>query len=46
MSPDIYWQRRGLAADYPMIAFSCAKWRSVLAKQIGLGTKPRYKKSA
>ena len=29
-----------------MIAFSCAKWRSVLAKQIGLGTKPRDKKSA
>lgn len=46
MSPDEYRKRWGLASDYPMVAPSYAKRRSALAKQIGLGTKPRNKKSA
>ena len=36
---DDYRQRRGLSAEYPMVASSYAKWCSVLAKQIALGTK-------
>jgi len=35
---DDYRQRRGLSAEYPMVASSYAKWCSVLAKQIALGT--------
>ncbi|NQW00758.1 MAG: MucR family transcriptional regulator [Rhodospirillales bacterium] len=46
MSPEEYRERWGLAADYPMVAPNYAKHRSALAKQIGLGTKPRNKKSA
>ena len=34
---DDYRQRRGLSAEYPMVASSYAKWCSVLAKQIALG---------
>jgi predicted transcriptional regulator len=34
---DDYRQRQGLSAKYPMVAFSYAKWCSVLAKQIALG---------
>ena len=45
MTPDEYRERWGLAADYPMVAPNYAKHRSALAKQIGLGTKPRQKKS-
>ncbi len=41
MSPDEYRDRWGLASDYPMVAPNYAKQRSKLAKQIGLGTKPR-----
>lgn len=44
MTPDEYRERWGLAADYPMVAPNYAKHRSALAKQIGLGTKPRGKK--
>lgn len=44
MTPDEYRERWGLAADYPMVAPNYAKHRSTLAKQIGLGTKPRQKK--
>ena len=36
---DDYRQRRGLSAEYPMVASSYAKWCSVLAKQIALGQK-------
>lgn len=41
MSPDDYRERWGLPADYPMVAPSYAERRSKLAKDIGLGTKPR-----
>jgi len=41
MSPEAYRERWGLPADYPMVAPNYAKHRSNLAKQIGLGTKPR-----
>lgn len=41
MTPDQYRERWGLPADYPMVAPEYAQHRSVLAKQIGLGTKPR-----
>ncbi len=44
MTPEQYREKWGLAADYPMVAPSYAKHRSSLAKQIGLGTKPRGKK--
>ncbi|MBU0859658.1 MAG: MucR family transcriptional regulator, partial [Alphaproteobacteria bacterium] len=48
MSPEEYRERWGLPADYPMVAPSYAKQRSVLAKEIGLGTsggkKARVKK--
>ena len=45
MSPDKYRARWGLPADYPMVAPSYAKARSVLAKKIGLGTKGRRGKA-
>lgn len=41
MSPDEYRERWGLSSDYPMVAPNYAKQRSRLAKEIGLGTKPR-----
>ncbi len=41
MTPEDYRERWGLPADYPMVAPNYAKHRSSLAKQIGLGTKPR-----
>ena len=41
LTPDQYRQRWSLPADYPMVAPNYAKQRSKLAKQIGLGTKPR-----
>ena len=48
MSPEEYRERWGLPADYPMVAPTYAKQRSVLAKEIGLGTsggkKARIKK--
>ncbi len=44
MTPEEYRERWGLAVDYPMVAPNYAKHRSSLAKQIGLGTKPRKKK--
>ena len=46
MSPEEYRERWGLPVDYPIVAPNYAKHRSALAKQIGLGTKPRSKKSA
>ena len=41
MTPEDSRERWGLPADYPMVAPNYAKHRSSLAKQIGLGTKPR-----
>jgi predicted transcriptional regulator len=41
MTPEEYRDRWGLPADYPMVAPNYAAHRSSLAKQIGLGTKPR-----
>lgn len=39
MSPEVYRERWGLPADYPMVAPNYAKRRSALAKKIGLGTR-------
>jgi predicted transcriptional regulator len=39
MTPAEYRARWGLAADYPMVAPSCARKRQELAKKIGLGRK-------
>jgi predicted transcriptional regulator len=44
MTPEQYREKWNLPADYPMVAPSYAKHRSSLAKQIGLGTKPRTRK--
>lgn len=41
MTPEQYRERWGLPVDYPMVAPNYAQHRSSLAKQIGLGTKPR-----
>ena len=41
MTPDQYREKWGLGPDYPMVAPDYAKHRSSLAKQIGLGTRPR-----
>jgi predicted transcriptional regulator len=41
MTPEQYREKWGLGADYPMVAPNYAKHRSSLAKQIGLGTRPR-----
>ena len=41
MSPEQYREKWGLPADYPMVAPDYAHRRSVLAKQIGLGTRAR-----
>jgi len=40
MTPEEYRQRRGLPADYPMVAPSYAERRRELAKAIGLGRSP------
>ncbi len=44
MTPEEYRDRWGLPADYPMVAPNYAKHRSNLAKEIGLGTKPRKRR--
>ena len=41
LTPEQYRERWGLDTDYPMVAPDYAKHRSSLAKQIGLGTRPR-----
>ena len=41
MTPEEYREKWGLPHDYPMVAPNYAKQRSKLAKQIGLGTRPR-----
>ena len=45
MTPQQYRERWELPPDYPMTAPNYAKQRSRLAKQIGLGTRARGKKS-
>ncbi len=40
-TPDNYKQQWNLPSDYPLVAPNYADHRSSLAKQIGLGTKPR-----
>jgi Predicted transcriptional regulator len=44
MTPEDYRERWGLAPDYPMVAPNYAAQRSVLAKQIGLGTTARRRR--
>jgi len=46
MTPEQYRERWNLPPDYPMVAPNYAKHRSKLAKQIGLGTAKRSKKSS
>lgn len=41
MTPDDYRAKWGLPADYPMVAPNYADQRRSLAKQIGLGKRPR-----
>jgi predicted transcriptional regulator len=41
LTPEAYRQKWGLPADYPLVAPNYAKKRSMLAKQIGLGTRHR-----
>ncbi len=41
MTPEHYRQKWALPADYPMVAPNYASHRSNLAKQLGLGRKPR-----
>lgn len=41
LSPEQYREKWGLPSDYPMVAPAYARTRSALAKQIGLGTKPK-----
>ena len=44
LTPEQYRERWGLPMDYPMTAPNYAKARSRLAKEIGLGSKPRGKR--
>lgn len=39
MTPDVYRQKWGLPADYPMVAPNYSKIRSQIAKRTGLGQK-------
>ncbi len=43
MTPDEYRAKWGLPPDYPMVAPAYARKRQELAKQIGLGRKPKGK---
>jgi predicted transcriptional regulator len=45
LSPEEYRRRWNLPGDYPMVAPNYAKTRSRLAKQIGLGTTRRQRKT-
>jgi predicted transcriptional regulator len=45
LSPDEYRKRWNLPGDYPMVAPNYAKTRSKLAKQFGLGTTRRQRKT-
>ena len=44
MTPAEYRERWELPSDYPMVAPNYAEQRSKLAKQIGLGKRPRTRK--
>jgi predicted transcriptional regulator len=44
LTPEEYRARWGLPSDYPMVAPAYARKRQMLAKQIGLGRKPRVAK--
>lgn len=44
LTPEKYRERWGLGPDYPMVAPNYAKQRSRLAKEIGLGTRPRKRR--
>jgi len=44
MSPEEYRTKWGLPADYPMVAPNYADRRRELAKEIGLGRKPKGKR--
>jgi predicted transcriptional regulator len=44
MTPEEYREKWGLPMDYPMVAPNYAEHRSNLAKEIGLGTKPRRRR--
>jgi predicted transcriptional regulator len=46
MSPDQYRERWGLAPEYPMVAPNYAKKRSQLARDLGLGTKSKRRRSS
>lgn len=41
MTPEDYRAKWGLSSDYPMVAPSYARKRQELAREIGLGRKPR-----
>lgn len=45
MSPDQYRERWGLPPEYPMVAPNYAKKRSQLARDLGLGTKSKRRRS-
>jgi predicted transcriptional regulator len=45
MTPKDYRVRWGLPGDYPIVAPAYAEQRSVLAKKIGLGRKPKNVKA-
>jgi predicted transcriptional regulator len=44
LTPNEYRERWGLPPSYPMVAPNYAKQRSRLAKEIGLGTRPRKRR--
>lgn len=46
MTPEQYRERWRLPPDYPMVAPNYAKQRSRLAREIGLGKRPRRKTSS
>ncbi|MBR0664489.1 MucR family transcriptional regulator [Roseomonas hellenica] len=43
LTPEQYRERWGLPKDYPMVAPAYSAKRSAMAKQIGLGSKPKAK---
>ncbi|MBR0641284.1 MucR family transcriptional regulator [Plastoroseomonas hellenica] len=43
LTPELYRERWGLPKDYPMVAPNYSARRSAMAKQIGLGSKPKVK---
>ena len=45
MTPEKYRERWGLPSDYPMVAPNYAKQRSQLARELGLGTKTKRRRT-